>query len=485
MASAPQVGPCPEIIEPNDPGLVTESANLGSPHPASPSWQALLLCSLAAAAAFHLAWAVPALNVLAILYAGALIQISAARTPRLSFRFGFIAGFLIFAPQLAWFWTIFSWVAICLWALLSFFTGAFCCFLYAWQKRFGPQHLWLIAPIAWTGIEFFRGELYPLKFTWLSVGYLFSGNAGLLPVGSLGVYGTGFGLFLVAAVLLRRSPIIQVAALAVLLILANFQLPTAGSPPIKSVKVAGIQLEFPPDLEVPAHLDRVLAKHPDAQILVLSEYAFDGPIPKKVREWCRTNSKYLIAGGKEEVPDQKTFHNTAFVIDPNGEVIFQQGKSVPIQFFNDGLPAPDQRVWQSPWGAIAIPTCYDLSYRRITDRFVAAGAQAFIVPFMDVADWGEQQHRQHTRIAPMRAREYRLSIFRLGSSGISQHIDRHGNVLAQANFPGQEQIIAGELEFAQARLPLDRILAPACSLATALLIVSVAARAATIRQRAS
>jgi apolipoprotein N-acyltransferase len=228
-------------------------------------------------------------------------------------------------------------------------------------------------------------------------------------------------------------------------------------------------------------LDRVLAKHPDAQILVLSEYAFDGPIPNRVKGWCRTNSKYLIAGGKEEVfeSDRKTFHNTAFVIGPNGEVTFQQGKSVPIQFFNDGLPARDQRVWHSPWGPIAIPTCYDLSYRRVTDHFVTAGAKAFIVPFMDVADWGEQQHRQHTRIAPMRAREYHLSIFRLGSSGISQHVDGNGKVLAEGSFPGQEEIIAGELRLANARPPIDRWLAPLCSAGTAIASLFLGLSAAT------
>jgi predicted amidohydrolase len=66
---------------------------------------------------------------------------------------------------------------------------------------------------------------------------------------------------------------------------------------------------------------------------------------------------------------------------------------VPIQFFKDGLPAASQEVWNSPWGKIAIPVCYDLSYRHVMDRFIAKGAQAIIVPFMDVTDWGAWQHR--------------------------------------------------------------------------------------------
>ncbi len=30
--------------------------------------------------------------------------------------------------------------------------------------------MWLI-PIIWTGLEYFRSELYYLKFSWLNIGY--------------------------------------------------------------------------------------------------------------------------------------------------------------------------------------------------------------------------------------------------------------------------------------------------------------------------
>jgi apolipoprotein N-acyltransferase len=430
----------------------------------------LLLSAAVAAGAFHIAWSVPALSAFACIYAWALILISAASSPALSFRFGFLAGFLVFAPQLAWFWNIFGIVSVCLWAVLSFFTALFTLLLHRWRRRFRSQYLWIAAPIVWTGIEFFRSELYLLKFSWLSVGYLFSEGTGILPMGALGVYGTGFAVFLLSGAFLNRSIHLKVTLVLVLTLFLNWPTQTGNFSTGSSVKVAGIQLEFPPDLEVPGYLDRVLATHPDAQILVLSEYAFDGSVPKHVRDWCRHHGKYLIAGGKEEVFEagKNNFRNTAFVIGPTGEIIFQQGKSVPIQFFSDGLPAKDQKLWNSPWGRIAIPTCYDLSYRRVTDRFAAAGAEAFIVPFMDVADWGEHQHRQHTRIALVRAREYRLAIFRLGSSGISQHVDPHGNLLAQGSFPGQEEIIGGMLHMEKARLPLDYWIAPACSVLAAL-----------------
>jgi apolipoprotein N-acyltransferase len=194
---------------------------------------------------------------------------------------------------------------------------------------------------------------------------------------------------------------------------------------------------------------------------MLSEYTFDGPVPDKVKLWCHEHKIYLVAGGKAPAPDSN-FYDTAYVIGPNGNVVFQQGKSVPIQFFKDGLPAKEQRLWDSPWGKIGICICYDLSYTRVTDRLVRLGAQAILVPTMDVIDWGVHQHELHARVAPTRAAEYGIPIFRVASSGISQLVDRTGHVSALAKTPGEGQTVSGSLILGKpGSLPLDRWLAPA------------------------
>ena len=204
---------------------------------------------------------------------------------------------------------------------------------------------------------------------------------------------------------------------------------------------------------------------------MLSEYTFAGPIPDSVKAWCREQNKYLVVGGKSPV-SKTNFYNTAFVISPAGEIVFQQPKAVPIQFFSDGLPAPGQAVWNSPWGKIGLCICYDLSYSRVTDRLIRQGAQAMIVPTMDVEDWGMRQHALHARIAPVRAAECRVPIFRLASSGISQAVDSTGRVLASAPYPGQGAIIAASLEIgAPRRLPLDRWLAPFASVVTGVVVL--------------
>ena len=230
-------------------------------------------------------------------------------------------------------------------------------------------------------------------------------------------------------------------------------------------------MEFPTEREVMVRLNELIRTHRDTDLIVLSEYTFTEPVPEKVKNWCREHGRYLIVGGKDPAPG-KNFYNTAFVISPSGEIVFRQVKGVPIQFFKDGLPAPEQQLWNSPWGKLGICICYDLSYSRVTDRLVELGAQALIVPTMDVADWGERQHELHARVAPLRAAEYRLPVFRLASSGISQCVDRAGHVLANAPCPGDGAILSGVLELrGPGHLPLDRWLAPLASGLTGLVMV--------------
>ena len=83
------------------------------------------------------------------------------------------------------------------------------------------------------------------------------------------------------------------------------------------------------------------------------------------------------------------------MINPEGRVEFKQAKSVPVQFFVDGMPAKSQAVWESPWGKIGICICYDLSYSRVTDRLIRQGARALIVPTMDMIAWGGHEHELH------------------------------------------------------------------------------------------
>ncbi len=243
--------------------------------------------------------------------------------------------------------------------------------------------------------------------------------------------------------------------------------------PFRPLSITGVQMEFPSPNVLPKALNKALAKNPDAQILVLSEYTLDGPVPDSLKQWCREHSRFLLVGGKDPV-GADNFYDTAFVVGTNGDIVFKQAKSVPIQFFKDGLPAPTQEVWNSPWGKIGICICYDLSYTRVTDRLVEQGAQLLIVPTMDVEDWGRHQHELHARVAPVRAAEYGIPIFRLASSGISQAVTRGGQVIAKTSFPGSLEILSAQLRLPmRGSIPLDRLLAPVCTGITTVVLLTL------------
>jgi apolipoprotein N-acyltransferase len=432
-----------------------------------------LAWGLISAAAFVAANTWKEAEALVLVYMFGLVRMAAASRWRAAFYPGFLAGFIIAAGQLSFFWTIFGFAAVPLWVILAFWTGLFVALARLCLREIPQPWAWIVIPFLWTGLEFFRSELYYLRFAWLTPGYTVVWDHSDL-LGLTGVYGAGFFIAagtLIAAWLWNKSRsgglatlVVGVVAISVVSLLPTDKKPTV-SPQASRVRIAGVQLEFPTEHQVLTWLNEIVRRHPDTDLLVLSEYAFKGPIPDRILAWCRTQRKHLIVGGCEPLR-ATNFFNTAFVVGPEGTIVFRQSKAVPIQFFKDGMPAPEQEVWNSPWGKIGICICYDLSYTRVTDKLVRQGAQALIVPTMDIADWGRRQHELHARVAPARAAEYQIPVFRLASSGISQSVDRRGRVLGAAPYPGDGAILTASVALdRKGQLPADRwLVLPACGI---------------------
>jgi apolipoprotein N-acyltransferase len=433
---------------------------------------------IVAVAAFHAAYASGKTSFLVTFYLFALLQLARADRWRKAFYSGLTVGLLIAVVRLQFFWRIFSGGAFGLWLVYAFWIGLFVALARLCLVRLGPRCGWLLIPFVWTGLEYFRSELYYLRFSWLNAGYAFVGAPWQAALRLTGIYGIGFVLVSLAAgatYLWQKS---RTRSLGLLLLgvggictvgLLSSREPSSQS--LSGVRVAGVQMVFPTEREVLLRLNDLVRSYPNTDLVVLSEYTFGEPVPGAVRDWCRKNRRYLVVGGKDPASGGN-FYDTAFVVGPGGDIVFRQVKAVPIQFFKDGLPATEQKVWDSPWGKVGICVCYDLSYTRVTDRLVRLGAEALIVPTMDVADWGSAQHELQARIAPARAAEYGLPIFRIASSGISQLVDRAGRVIATAPCPGDGTALAGTLQLrGPGRRPPDRWLAPCAVGMTALLIV--------------
>lgn len=442
-------------------------------------WPKAALLAIIAVASFHIAYQVPSLAILIIVFQAALFALAALRTGRQAFYLGLAIGLAIYVPQLSFFWTLFKQGAIPLWIILSCWLAFFVVLGRLCWFRFGFLGWACVAPFVWLGLEYFRSELYYFKFSWLTVGYAFSQTPLLPYFSAFGLYGTGFVLMCLvsAAAAFRHVNNTWRAAIAVALALIfSFPLLARGTKsPGAKIHVAGLQYEFAVPAEIRLGLDDSIKKDPQAEIFVLSEYSFMGPPPPLITKWCQLHRKYVVAGGEDPQPNGN-YYNVADVIGPDGSVVFQQAKCVPVQLMRDGLPARGQQVWESPWGKIGFCICYDASYTRVTDTLIREGAQALIVPTMDTTEWGGRQHKLHGRVGPMRSAEYGVPMFRLCSSGISQLINKSGVVTATAPYPGQGALITGDLNLIDStgRIPPDRYLGPAAAVFTAVLAAFLA-----------
>lgn len=241
---------------------------------------------LAGTASFHLAFAHPQLSFLIVVYFAALFELTRLSRARDAFYAGLVLGLMVFVPKLAFFYTLFDVGAAALWLILAFWHALFAGLAWRIREEFKLSCALVLIAACWAGIEFFRSELYPLRFSWLAGGYAFAQQPGFL-LAWLGVYGVGFALFWWASVITSMSgrPRVwaAVASMALLYLLQQIP-PQVKSGAHRTVDLAGIQLEFPVELEVPAKLDLLKRKHPGADLFVLSEYAFDGPVPFRVRK---------------------------------------------------------------------------------------------------------------------------------------------------------------------------------------------------------
>ena len=93
---------------------------------------------------------------------------------------------------------------------------------------------------------------------------------------------------------------------------------------------------------------------------------------------------------------------------------------------------------------------------------------------MDVDEWGKHEHELHSRVAPVRAAEYGVPIFRVASSGISQAVLYNGEVVAKTPIPGKGEILSAQIRLPTGgSLPPDRVFARLCVFATGVVLIAL------------
>jgi apolipoprotein N-acyltransferase len=90
------------------------------------------------------------------------------------------------------------------------------------------------------------------------------------------------------------------------------------------------------------------------------------------------------------------------------------------------------------------PICFDCDYTGVVRTLAARGAEFFAVPSYDKQSWSLSQHRQHSLLFRHRAAETGRWFAVAASSGYSQLIDPHGNVV-NALPPMEPGVLSGKV----------------------------------------
>ena len=349
-----------------------------------------------------------------------------------AFYLGMLQGIVGYGIALHWFFHVVGIAAIPLFFILAFFTAVFC-MLYNCIARWShsPYFVALVAGTLWTAIEFYRSELFFLRFPWITPGTAL-GPTLLSPV--FGVYAVSFIVAAASAALIRRRTLPLAAALCVLFLLLGIFKPGEVNPAGENaINVTLIQREAS-RLQDYLELTRD-AQDPEPDLIVWPEYAIPYDVRKReekfnqLTELCAETGAVLVTGTKTESGDSNDsgWRNTALVVDENG-VIGEYYKARPVHFMNDGIPGRSFEPIDSDIGALATPICFDCDYTTVTRRMADLGAEYFAVPSFDAVSWGRTQHLQHAVLFRLRAAENGRWLACAASSGVSQIIDPHGNV---------------------------------------------------------
>jgi apolipoprotein N-acyltransferase len=343
---------------------------------------------------------------------------------------GFIHGLAVFAFGLSWLYQIFGVLVIPLWFVLAAFTALFADMQgRAAQRGLAGWKFAVFTAVNWSGWEFIRSELFPLKFPWLTSGLAVGPNA-LLPW--IGVYGVGLLVVFCAALFAGRlwKPALPVFLGLVLAVVAMRPLPQPAADDPQRMSVGGLQLE---NMSLDAFLKGTREIPDDVRYVVWPEYAVPFDIRQNTRDWklvqdlCSDRNITLTLGTQSRAGEGEAWRNIALTLDPSG-VRGEHNKVHTVHFFDDGLPGATALPVDTRHGKVGTPVCFDCDYEAVTRRMTAAGAESFIVPIMDAESWTAMQHDQHAELFRIRAAENGRWMFVCATSGVSQLIDPHGQV---------------------------------------------------------
>lgn len=385
-----------------------------------------------------------------------LWAIERAASARMAFYLGLTAGLVLCALSLFWLTRVFGITAFALWVLVALWLAFFA--LWYNSAASWPVLMRVTAAAAvWVGLEFFRSEIWWFEFTWLTPGSAFHSTLPVLQwAGIVGVY--GLSLFVVLTNGLFASALTGhwMAGLAALMLIAGLHVAGRSMIPAAEpggIRVAAIQHEDYASGRLHRLSDQAAAERPD--FLVWPEGAesipsLDTATLARISRLAKGWNTHLVAGAimasSPISPDRA--EDCALVFNPEGKYLGRHTKVhlVPLMektIWGGGFARrPDRDVFPTPHGVAGVQICFDENFTDLSRHLTRLGAEFFLVPSYDPAEWGDVERLQHASLLPLRAVESRRWIVRASSSGPSEAIDPAGRRAASLPMDQEGILIA-------------------------------------------
>lgn len=215
-------------------------------------------------------------------------------------------------------------------------------------------------------------------------------------------------------------------------------------------------------------VDLVMASFPWTQMILFSELAACGPLPHDPQVLPGSNEQalaaaaarhgvWIINGSAFERGADGRIHNTASVINPQGEVIRRYRKMFPFRPYERDVAAGTEFcVFDVPGtGRFGLSICYDMWFPETTRTLTALGAEVILHPVLTrTIDRDVEIAMARAAAAQGRCFVFDINGLAAGGIGRSSVFSPSGGVLHQAG--GQDEIIPIEVDLAQVRRQRER-----------------------------
>lgn len=210
-------------------------------------------------------------------------------------------------------------------------------------------------------------------------------------------------------------------------------------------------------------LDILMARFPWTQMVLFSELAPYGPLPRfaqpypntdlaRFQDAARKHNIWLIPGSMFEKDELGVIYNTASVIDPDGNLVRKYRKMFPFRPYETDVAAGAEFcIFDVPGvGRFGLSICYDIWFPETTRQLTAQGVEVLLHPVLT----GTTDRDAELAIARATAAQFQCYVVDVnglgaGGNGRSCVIDPTSMVLHQS--AGQEDMFPIEVDLSQVR----------------------------------